>query len=83
MTEDLILNQAQALAVYCAMRALRDASGRAQATFGEISKRSVHAFEKEDGSVRVVRVRRRTVILAEDYADQAAFATAYSLQTGA
>jgi len=78
----LILNQSQAEAVYSAMCALNNVGGRVQATFGDRASESVHAFEKDCGSVRVVQVRRYRVVLAENYPNQSAFATAYGLDHG-
>lgn len=76
----MILNQSQAAAVYSAMCALNNVSGRIKAQFGDVSDDGVNVFEELDGSVNVVRVRHYDVLEAERYASQAAFATAYGLQ---
>lgn len=79
----MILNQSQAAAVYSAMCALNNVSGRIKAQFGDVSDDGVNVFEELDGSVNVVRVRHYDVLEAEHYASQAAFAAAYGLNSDA
>lgn len=78
----LILNKSQAEAVYSAMCALNNVSARIKAQFGDVSTDGVNVFEEVDDTVTVVRVRHYDVLEAENYANQAAFATAYGLQQG-
>lgn len=73
----LILNQAQAEAVYSAMCALNNVGGKIKAMFGSVAADGINVFEEDDGTVRVVRVNRYDVLESEDYADIPAFAVAY------
>lgn len=70
----LILNQAQAEAVYSAMCALNNVGARISCTVQEL----ILVRETVAGSIYVVS--DAPGVAGEHHADQAAFATAYSLQ---
>lgn len=79
----MILNEHQAEAIYTAMTHLNQVCGRVQATFGLLGdavESGINVFEDLDGCVHVVRVHRPfTVVEAEMYTSQGAFAQAYDL----
>lgn len=80
----MILNQAQAEAVYSAMCALNNVGGRADA-FIEGATTNIHARELYDGRLVVHEIPHdapKSDITTERYDNQAAFATAYGLQQG-
>ena len=82
VAEGLILNQAQAEAVYGAMCALNNVSARLQAF--DLDADGLQVLQRANGTVVVgylVSHAARANIL-ESYADQAAFATTYGLQQG-
>jgi hypothetical protein len=77
----LILNQAQAEAVYNAMCHLNNVSGliRVELNNGDISVQQHHT----SGKISIVELIGTPVRQNfESYGDQSAFATAYSLQQG-
>lgn len=70
----LILNQAQAQAVYNAMCELNNVSARIDA-----KSRDFWVFEKESGAIDVCPVVKGIEYEGETHANQSAFATAYGL----
>ena len=74
----LILTQAQAEAAYSAMCALNNVSSRLMATFEE----KLRVVERSCGGIYVLEMLQGEWSPSERYDDQAAFATAYSLQQG-
>lgn len=74
---NLILNQAQAEAVYSAMCALNNVGGRLVCIVQEAAEVS----EAASGSI-FVRRQNASFGANEHYEDQSAFATAYGLQQG-
>jgi len=73
----MILNQAQAEAVYSAMCALNNVGGRIAAMMEFKTKNEVQVTQQADGQVLVLKDIGLT---CERHADQAAFANAYNLQ---
>lgn len=75
-TKNMILNQSQAEAVYSAMRALNNVSGRVFATMGD------QRVTEANGCVTVFEYLDGQWEPGERYDSQAAFAAAYGLQQG-
>lgn len=73
----MILNQAQAEAVYSAMCALNNVGADTGRVRIDVA---VVAWGSTGASVELVRSHRDTQAERENYADQSAFATAYGLQ---
>lgn len=71
----MILNKAQAEAVYSAMRALNNVGGRLEEVRLDDANHALQVTERQKGAVQVIRDFRT----AEHYDSQAAFATAYGL----
>jgi len=82
----MILNQAQAEAIYNAMVAMNNVSARLVAEWEQVYDTGYYAARKEQFEVREQRDGSVLVrILGVDgvtYENQAAFATAYGLQQG-
>lgn len=76
MPQALILNQAQAEAVYSAMCALNNVGGRVFATMGD------QRVTEANGAVTVSEYQEGQWEPCERYDSQSAFATAYGLQQG-
>ena len=76
--QGLMLTQAQAEAAYTAMCALNNVSSRLMATFEE----KLRVVERPSGGIYVLEMLQGEWSPSERYDDQAAFATAYSLQQG-
>ncbi|MDX9971914.1 MAG: hypothetical protein RBU21_02880 [FCB group bacterium] len=74
------LTLAQAEAVYDAMIALNDVSGRVQATIPIGDGADLRVFEKESGEVHVVLVAEHIAQKWRVYDDQHAFAVAHGLE---
>lgn len=74
-----ILKQSEAEAIYSAMCALNNVSGKIKATFGDVSDHGINVFEEVGGEVNVVAVCRYDVIEAERYENQSRFAAAYDI----
>lgn len=79
----MILNQAQAEAVYSAMVALNNVGAELKATIftSERAGNYLRAYQ-DGGAVKVVDVIGHSIEGREHYDNQAAFATAYGLQQG-
>lgn len=77
----MILNQAQAEAVYSAMCALNNVGGRSHVRINAARGGLIHVNELPDGAIQLWRgdaVGYPTGAI-ENYADQSAFAAAYGL----
>lgn len=76
----MILEKAQAEAVYSAMCALNNVGAKARASFGSVIAGGVNVFEVGSAGVCVARIQGYDVMESEKYESKQDFAAAYGLE---